>query len=244
MRGGLKIVAFILLFGVFGLIAFFENLFIPTQICNIASRTSPVSITIEGKNIVNYCYQVINTNPYPDLGLYLFNGTLPANSIVCSVKVDNVSIIVRDSNPDGFQGGYFCRWLNNAKNGSYSTTVPIATSPRYPTTAPSTTQNSAIIYATATRAPDCFKWSQITSSMVGRKVCVYGTVASIYQTSVSSTRIKFTSHPNSFFLDDVGYIYPDLKLGSCAYTEDIVRQYDGIPYMSISVLYHCESWMK
>jgi hypothetical protein len=135
------------------------------------------------------------------------------------------------------------------QNGNYSTTAPLPTTVQRPinTQQPTATEwptPLAIIRVTATQGFTCYQWSEITPSMAGRKVCVYGTVANIYNTTVSSTRIKFTSKPNSFFLDDVEYIFPDLRVGDCAYAEDYVRLYNNIPYMSISDLYHCEAWMK
>jgi hypothetical protein len=93
-------------------------------------------------------------------------------------------------------------------------------------------------------APSCIRWDKVTSSMAGRIVCVYGTVYNIYNTNEVATRIKFTSQANTFFLDDANYIYPDLKAGDCVVAEEVVQLYGKIPYMSVSDLYKCESWMK
>lgn len=114
-----------------------------------------------------------------------------------------------------------------------------------PTTAPISTRIPTKVKTPTVPASDCILWTQITPSMSGRKVCVYGTVYSVYTTNETSTRIKFTSQPNTFFLYDVNYIYTDLKEGDCVAAEEVVQLYDKkIPYMSVSALYHCESWMK
>lgn len=81
--------------------------------------------------------------------------------------------------------------------------------------------------------------------MEGRKVCVYGIVYDLYSTNQTSTRIKFTSQPNTFFLYDSNSIYPGLSAGYCVAAEEVVQLYDNkIPYMSVSGLYECEPWMK
>jgi len=94
-------------------------------------------------------------------------------------------------------------------------------------------------------APPCIRWDKVTASMEGRKVCVYGAVYNIYNTNETATRIEFTSQPNTFFLYDANYIYPDLRQGDCVAAEEVVQLYDNkIPYMSVSGLYVCETWMK
>lgn len=94
-------------------------------------------------------------------------------------------------------------------------------------------------------ASNCIRWSQVTRNHVGRKICVYGKSYAIYYTDEASTRINFTSEPNTFFLYDPNYIYPDLKEGDCVVAEEYIQLFDNnIPYMAVSDLYFCESWMK
>ena len=179
----------VLVLGLFLGVALINDLFTQTQICNIASTSSTVSMTIEGKNIASFCTQFIRTYQHPELGLYLYNGMLPDTSIVCSVKVDNVLFTIRDANSNGFEGGYMCRWLNSYGNGTPLPSAPMPITVQYPTTVPLLTQPLTLIKATATQTPNCFHWYEITPSMAGRRLCVYGTVSNVYDSSVSSTRI-------------------------------------------------------
>jgi hypothetical protein len=115
-----------------------------------------------------------------------------------------------------------------------------------PTTAPAIPASIPTKFRTPTAsAPPCIRWDKVTPSMAGRKVCVYGTAYNIYNTNETATRIKFTSQANTFFLYDANYVYPDLRAGDCVAAEEVVQLYDSkIPYMSVSGLYKCESWMK
>jgi len=122
-----------------------------------------------------------------------------------------------------------------------------------PTTAPSiptfaltipTIQPTRFKTPTPTEPP-CIRWDKISLSMAGRKVCVYGIVYNIYSTNETATRINFTSQGNSFFIYDINHVYPDIKAGDCVVAEEVVQLYNKkIPYMSVSGLYKCESWMK
>jgi|YelNatPaOPRAMG01_1025707.scaffolds.fasta_scaffold75292_1 hypothetical protein len=114
-----------------------------------------------------------------------------------------------------------------------------------PTSTPLPTHVPTKIKTPTAQASNCIHWSQISTSMEGRKICIYGKVESIYKTNETSTRIKFTSQPNSFFLYNVNFIYPDLKVGDCVLADEVLQLYDNkIPYMEISALYKCEPWMK
>jgi len=128
------------------------------------------------------------------------------------------------------------------------TTVPIiSTQSAYSppqTTVPQMTARIPVKTPTALKSA-CIRWNLITPTMNDRIVCVYGTVYSIYSTGEAATRIKFTTQPYTFFIYDANYTYPDLKEGDCVAAEEVVKLFDNtIPYMSISDLYHCESWMK
>jgi len=91
------------------------------------------------------------------------------------------------------------------------------------------------------KTPSCYRWDQITKSMAGRVVCVYG-IAYSHQ---GQSRIDFSPKPNTFFLIDTVYYYPELESGTCVVAEEMVQVYDGkIPYMTINGdLYNCEPWM-
>jgi len=149
-----------------------------------------------------------------------------------------------------FYGGYGILWkifgagLLLLVLGSFTFSSQSSYSPS-PTTAPTSTRIPTKIKTPTVQESNCIHWSQITSSMAGRKICIYGIVDSIYNTNESSTRMKFSSQPNTFFLYDVNYVYPDLKEGDCVSAEEVLQLYDNkIPYMEISELYKCESWMK
>jgi hypothetical protein len=102
-----------------------------------------------------------------------------------------------------------------------------------------------IYYTPTIPASNCINWLQVSTSMVGQKICVYGTVYSLYATEQAATRIKFTEKPNTFFLYDSNRVYPDLKQGDCVVAKEILQLFNNtIPYMAVSNLYHCESWMK
>jgi hypothetical protein len=93
-------------------------------------------------------------------------------------------------------------------------------------------------------ASNCIKWTQITPGMIGYKICVYGNVYAIYDTDKTATRLKFSPEPNTFFMYDVNFVYPDLKAGDCVLANEVLQLYGDIPYISVSSLYKCESWMK
>lgn len=134
---------------------------------------------------------------------------------------------------------YFLFSILSPTSAQPSYTPPPPTVPALPTRIPTKVKTPT------SSAPPCIRWDNITPSMTGRKVCVYGTVYSIYNTNETATRIKFTSQANTFFLYDTNYIYPDLKTGDCVAAEEVVQLFDNkIPFMSVSGLYVCESWMK
>jgi hypothetical protein len=86
----------------------------------------------------------------------------------------------------------------------------------------------------------CVNWSEVTSSQINQVLCVFGTVYEISYTNQIATRIDFTSKPNSFFIYDSNYVYPDLKKGDCVLVEERLQLFNNqIPYMSISDLYKC-----
>jgi hypothetical protein len=92
------------------------------------------------------------------------------------------------------------------------------------------TENTSIRLA----FPECFHWSQVNVSMEGRKVCVYGIVHSLYATDEAWTRIRFTDKPNSFFMYDPNFIYPNIRPGWCVLVSGMVEQIQNIPYIKIT----------
>lgn len=82
--------------------------------------------------------------------------------------------------------------------------------------------------------PECFHWSEITPAMQGEQVCVFGIITSFYPTTETSMRINFTEKPNSFFVYDLKFIYPDLEPGWCILIEGKVELTKNIPFISIT----------
>lgn len=92
---------------------------------------------------------------------------------------------------------------------------------------------------------NCIHWSNVDSYPVGQRLCVYGIIDEISSSNQVSTRIDFTAEPNTFFIYDANYVYPDLKEGDCVVADERLQLFDNrIPFMSVSDLYVCESWMK
>jgi hypothetical protein len=97
----------------------------------------------------------------------------------------------------------------------------------------------------------CYAWSQITPDMAGEIICVEGTVAQVYSQEGASSRINFTTMPNTFFLvsaENVFYIWENgkrngLSVGDCVQATETVKVFDDglhqIPYMQISSLSRC-----
>lgn len=97
---------------------------------------------------------------------------------------------------------------------------------------------------TPTPTSNCIKWSQVSSSMIGRQACVYGT---IYKTRYvgNNFQVLFSSDSSDFFLATGTYYY-EVTSGDCVVAEgEILRSGVGVPYININeALYICESWMK
>jgi hypothetical protein len=116
------------------------------------------------------------------------------------------------------------------------------------------TQPTAIVWPPPTATPGpCFTWSQITTAMEGRTVCMAGTAAQVYTVyGNAQTRVNFTTAPNTFFLISTNlefyYFQQDgtrrnLAAGDCVQATDVVKVFDDgrhrIPYMLITDLYRC-----
>lgn len=139
--------------------------------------------------------------------------------------------------------------------GIYFEFLPASRPPSTQTPAPTITLKPYNLtfnafYANPTRpasTTSCLLWSQVTSTMAGKTLCVYGTVTAVYPTDETSTRIKFSDQPNTFFIYSAPYIFTDeqtnapLTVGDCVMLTSSVQLYQNIPYMDIrdSTLYHC-----
>ena len=113
-----------------------------------------------------------------------------------------------------------------------STPTIISLPTRIPTTIPTPTSV----------ASNCLRWSQITGSMVGEDICVYGIVNKVDHIYY---KIRFSADPTAFFLASGTYLY-DVNVGDCVFTKGkVLESAEGVPYMNPDQwLYRCESWMK
>ncbi len=97
---------------------------------------------------------------------------------------------------------------------------------------------------TPTPTSNCIQWSRVTSSMIGRQACVYGT---IYKTRdvIGNFQILFSNNQNDFFLATGTYYY-EVVAGDCVVAEgEILKSGAGVPYINIDeALYTCEPWMN
>lgn len=164
-------------------------------------------------------------------------------------------------------GGIFLVfYLMNYLFGGVSTTesyIPTRTStPRVisqssiKTTSINMVDSSASITKTPTKRPtlyksstpvkkSCYRWDEVTASMIGKKICVYGKVYKArYQ--VDTFQILFSEKANSFFFAVDSGDYFEVKPSECFFVEGLVKEsYYGVPYIVPGeYIYYCESWMK
>lgn len=165
-----------------------------------------------------------------------------------------IAIVILIIIPLCFFGFLNAQSTPSARNSNQSQITKIPTTikrnptptPIRPTRTPKPPTATPVVSNTSSSfVPSCFHWSDITPALVGRTICVYGNVHDLYSTNQISTRIKFTSKPNTFFIYDANYIYPDLRRGDCVSAEERIQLFDNrIPFMAITALYKCEPWMK
>jgi len=86
----------------------------------------------------------------------------------------------------------------------------------------------------------CFRWGQITPTMIGQTVCVYGNVYKTRFVGNNTFQILFSENPKDFFLAGGSYNYT-VKSGECVRAEGtILRSGSGVPYIDIdNALYYC-----
>ncbi len=92
----------------------------------------------------------------------------------------------------------------------------------------------------------CLSWDQITASMKGQQVCVYGIVARtegcdvFVPNTIGGCRIRFDDR-RAFFFASGSYAFPGVSTGDCVFAEGmILLSSEGIPYIDIyDTLYNC-----
>ena len=91
---------------------------------------------------------------------------------------------------------------------------------------------------------DCYRWDEITTSMNGDEVCVYGTVVRHSENFDSFLTNFYFGTLEQFFLVSIDR-WPS-KEGKCISATGIVQLNTAkVPYLKIGgVLYQCEAWME
>lgn len=114
------------------------------------------------------------------------------------------------------------------------------------TSRPRPTSTPEEVIKDAQNLSNCIRWTQISLDVVGEKVCVYGKVRHIiYSTKQNGNLIKFSNPSKTFSLYNEKNLYPSLKINDCIAAEEVLQLSDDqIPYMVISELYKCASWME
>ena len=83
---------------------------------------------------------------------------------------------------------------------------------------------STITTSTSTPNPQsCTYFAQISTSMLGEEVCVYGIIQKLSSSEKIATIIKFRSIPTCFYLIDTEFIYPDLAVDDCVMAKEEIR---------------------
>ena len=120
---------------------------------------------------------------------------------------------------------------------SFATQTPI---PR-PTNTPQA--NIVLGRSTPTHNP-CLRWDQITATLNGQKVCVYGVLANYKENwELEQTNFYFGS-PEEFFLVS-NYRWNDVVEGECiSTTGEVQLNTYKTPYIKVEEIYKCETWMN
>ena len=116
-----------------------------------------------------------------------------------------------------------------------STQTPYPTYTPYPTITPTKRAPLSATHAYDNQNEGCYKWSEVTPLMIGRDICVYGTVLRNTPIAGSTTQIRFTDDENKFFLASGTYYYPDVGKGDCVMAHGkVLKNTYGIPYIDIA----------
>jgi hypothetical protein len=92
---------------------------------------------------------------------------------------------------------------------------------------------------TSPNVGSCYRWDQVTVSMAGQVVCVYGTIYKITNYKPGHNRFFFTSQPNSFFMyssvagDFIHNSGGGVAPGDCMRKTAEIQVNAGIPSMDV-----------
>lgn len=126
---------------------------------------------------------------------------------------------------------------------STSTSVPTKNAAIKPT--PKPTQVPTKARTSTPQGGECYYWDEVTPSMIGRFICVYGNVYKTRNVGASTYQVLFDNSQTSFFLA-AGAHYYTINSGECVLAEgEVLSSSVGVPYINIDeALYYCEPWMK
>lgn len=84
----------------------------------------------------------------------------------------------------------------------------------------------------------CAPAEQITASMAGQTLCIFGYAHQVYSTKETPTRITFSPQPNTFFIYSTRYVYDDghgnpLSSGDCVGITGTIQLISNIPSIDI-----------
>jgi len=117
---------------------------------------------------------------------------------------------------------------------SSPTSTPYSTSTPRPIPTPTKRAPLSATYAYKPTSTGCYDWSEVTTLMIGREICVTGIVVRNSPVAGTTTQIRFTDDENKFFLASGTFYYPDVGKGDCVMAHGIVlKNTYGIPYIDI-----------
>ncbi len=127
--------------------------------------------------------------------------------------------------------------LNSENNSVFPIPTNTPTHTPRPTRTPVPTKVFSFLTAIPTPNPDCTLWSEINSSMRGKRVCAYGIVSQVGFTNIGGGqfRVYFGRGGLDFFLVDVNYEYPDVKAGDCVSAIGVIEtDMSDVPFINLN----------
>lgn len=83
---------------------------------------------------------------------------------------------------------------------------------------------------------NCLSWDKIDSTMTGKETCVFGVVNQVEITNIEGGqfRIYFGRGTLDFFMVDVNYEYPEVKVGDCVSAIGVIENdANGVPFINL-----------
>jgi len=142
-----------------------------------------------------------------------------------------------------FGGSWICNQVSNLSTPAQSApsfvapVVDSAAQYKPPTSAPANTPRplptATSIPAITYRGTECIEWTEVRSSQIDTRICVYGIIYTYGPYSNRWDTIQFSPSANSFRVTDFNYYYLEpLDGGDCAIIYGRIRDYG--PYLIIT----------